>query len=178
MAFFKKILASIKESMSPPVFHIKGRRQKHVSKRTPKKIKRAARRHKPKKHKVPLRRAAKPKKAARKPAPKPKKIKFKKPSRAKAVSKLRTIPKEKPLPSVGEITHYFSRIGVCVIKVTAGEIRVGDRLQIRGHTTKFAQSVRSLQIENENVNVGRRGELVGLKIDKRARAGDRVFKLV
>lgn len=86
-------------------------------------------------------------------------------------------PKEAPGVFIGEITHYFSKIGVCVIKITNDALRIGDRLALKGHTTNFVQQVRSLQIENNDVAIAGKGHLVGLKIDKRARAGDKVYKI-
>ncbi len=95
--------------------------------------------------------------------------------RIKALPKAAS-PKEKAIP-VGEITHFFSRIGVVVVKITKGEIAVGDELHIKGRVTDFIQKVKSLQIESVDVRGAHRGQLVGLKVGKQARAGDKVFKL-
>ena len=80
------------------------------------------------------------------------------------------------LIQVGEITHYFDRIKVCVVKVTQGTILVGDKLTIIGSKTKFTQKVWSMQIESEDVKVAKKGQLIGLKVDKVAAVGDRVYK--
>ena len=77
---------------------------------------------------------------------------------------------------VGEITHFFSKIMVCVIKINRKEIRVGDRVHIKGQGTDFTQEVKSLQIESINVKSARQGQLVGLNADKIAKVGDFVFK--
>ncbi len=79
---------------------------------------------------------------------------------------------------VGDITHYFSKIKVCVIHLTKKAVAVGDRIEIRGHTTRFIQKISSLQIENSDVKMGRKGQMIGLKVDKQCRAGDRAFKIV
>ena len=78
---------------------------------------------------------------------------------------------------IGEVTHYFTRIAVVVIKITAGNLHVGDKIQIRGKSTDFVQPVKSLQIESVNVKSARKGQLAGLKVDKEAKAGDKVYKL-
>jgi len=80
--------------------------------------------------------------------------------------------------AVGEITHYFSKIEVCVIKVTKGEIHVGDKIQIKGAATDFSQTITSLQIESVNVNKARKGQLVGLKVSQKVKAGDKVYKVI
>jgi hypothetical protein len=88
--------------------------------------------------------------------------------------KPRSASREKP---VGEITHYFNRIHVAVLKLSHGPLKVGDRIRIKGGKRDFTQQVRSLQIESVDVKSGRRGDLVGLKVAGAARAGDKVFKV-
>ena len=78
-------------------------------------------------------------------------------------------------PMVGEVTHFFDRIQVCVIKITQGQIKKGDQIAIVGKEGKLLQKVLSLQIESKDVAVGRRGQLVGLKVDKPVKPGERVY---
>ena len=92
-------------------------------------------------------------------------------------------PKLKPvkiidpsLTEVGVITHYFGRIKVCVVQLTQGSILIGDKLTIVGNKTKFIQKVWSMQIESEDVKVAKKGQLIGLKVDKIVVAGDKVYK--
>ena len=78
---------------------------------------------------------------------------------------------------IGEITHYFSKIEVVVVKLTKGSLKVGDKIAIRGGERDFVQAVRSLQIESVDVPMATRGKLVGLKTIQPAREGDKVFLL-
>jgi translation initiation factor IF-2 len=80
------------------------------------------------------------------------------------------------LVQVGVITHYFDRIKVCVVKLTQGSILIGDKLTIIGPKTKFIQKVWSMQIESEDVKVAKKGQLIGLKVDKIVAVGDKVYK--
>ncbi len=80
------------------------------------------------------------------------------------------------LVEAGSITHYFDRIKVCVVKLTHGSILIGDKLTIRGPKTKFVQKVWSMQIESEDVKVAKKGQLIGLKVDKIVAVGDKVYK--
>ena len=80
-------------------------------------------------------------------------------------------------PVLGEVTHFFDRIQVCVIKITQGQIKKGDQIVMAGKNGKFLQKVLSLQIESKDVAVGRRGQLVGLKVDNPVKPGDRVYQL-
>lgn len=78
---------------------------------------------------------------------------------------------------IGRITHYFSRIGVGVLEITAGELRVGDTIHIKGHTTDFYQKVESMQVEHQPVNVAKKGDSVGLKVIEPVREHDKVFRV-
>ena len=80
------------------------------------------------------------------------------------------------LKEVGEITHYFERIKVCVVKLTQGTVLIGDKLSILGDKTKFIQKVWSMQIESEDVKVAKKGQIIGLKVDKLVAVGDKVYK--
>lgn len=79
---------------------------------------------------------------------------------------------------IGKITHYFTNIGVGVIEVTEGELKVGDKIHIKGNTTDFEQVVESLQIEHENVEKAKKGDAAGLKVDQQVREGDEVYKVI
>ncbi|MEM0231165.1 MAG: EF-Tu/IF-2/RF-3 family GTPase [Candidatus Woesearchaeota archaeon] len=75
---------------------------------------------------------------------------------------------------VGRITHYFSKIGVAVLKLS-GSIRVGDTIRIRGHSTDFKQKVSSMQVEHKNIPEAKSGDEVGLKVESQVREGDLVY---
>lgn len=79
---------------------------------------------------------------------------------------------------IGRITHYFSRIGVGVLELTSGELRVGDTIHIKGHTTDFYQKVESMQVEHQPVNAAKKGDSVGLKVIDHVREHDKVFRVV
>lgn len=78
---------------------------------------------------------------------------------------------------IGEITHYFSRIQVVVLKMTQGRLLVGENIHIKGKKTDFVQKVQSLQIESVDVKSANKGQLAGLKVSKKATPGDKVLKL-
>jgi putative protease len=78
---------------------------------------------------------------------------------------------------IGKITHYFSKINVGVIEITKGELRVGDTIHIKGHTTDFYQKVQSLQVEHNPVDAIGVGESSGLKVESPVRENDLVLKV-
>ena len=79
---------------------------------------------------------------------------------------------------VGKVTHYFAKIGVAVIEVTDGSIKVGDEIHIKGHTSDFRQKVHSMQIEHESVELAEPGQSIGVKVSEPVRANDMVYKEV
>jgi len=86
--------------------------------------------------------------------------------------------KERKEEEVGEITHYFGKISVGVVKVTNGTLKVGDHIHIKGATTDFEQEVESLQIEHQPVEEVKEGEEAGMKVIDRVREGDKVYKII
>jgi translation elongation factor EF-1alpha len=77
---------------------------------------------------------------------------------------------------IGTVTHYYNRISVAVVDLSA-ELKVGDTVLILGHTTDFTQEVTSLEIEHQKVrSAGPSGE-VAVKIDEEVRRGDLVYKV-
>jgi putative protease len=77
---------------------------------------------------------------------------------------------------VGKITHYFTKIGVGVIDLE-DTLKVGDRISIEGSTTSFQQEVGSMQIHNKDVEVAKKGDSIGIKVEDRVREGDMVFRV-
>lgn len=77
---------------------------------------------------------------------------------------------------VGAITHYFPKPEVGVVKLTA-DLKVGEVLLFRGHTTEFQQEITSMQVEHENIESGAAGDEVAIKVDQRVRAGDEVYRV-
>ena len=78
---------------------------------------------------------------------------------------------------IGRITHYFSKISVAVVEITAGTLKIGETIQIKGHTTDFTQSVESMQQEHQSIPEAKKGDSIGMKVEKPVRDGDRLFKV-
>ena len=76
---------------------------------------------------------------------------------------------------IGIIEDYFAKIGVAVVNLTDGDVKVGDKVHITGHTTDLIQEVKSMQIEHKGVNEAGKGDIIGLKVDDRVRKHDTVF---
>ena len=77
---------------------------------------------------------------------------------------------------IGKVTHYFSRIHVAGIELS-DELAVGDTILIKGATTYFQQKVESMQLENQNIERGESGQLIGVAVQEKARPGDTVYRM-
>jgi translation initiation factor IF-2 len=78
---------------------------------------------------------------------------------------------------VGEVVKFFAKPSVAALVITADELRVGDTIHMKGHTTDFSQSVDSMQIDNEPVEEAKVGDDVGIKVSQRVRPGDVAYKV-
>ena len=124
--------------------------------------------------------AKKPSHPKKKAAPRPKsRPKPKAKARKKVSSKKKTrSKKEAPAKDqLGEVVAFFRIPVVAVIKVKQGNLKVGDQIWIKGHTTDLKQTITSMQINHQPIQQARKGDELGLKISARARRGDRVYRI-
>jgi translation elongation factor EF-1alpha len=84
---------------------------------------------------------------------------------------------EERLEQIGSIRHYYSKIAVAVVDLTA-KIAVGDTIRVKGSTTDFRQKVESMQIEHADVQNASPGQSIGLKVTDKVREGDIVYKVL
>ena len=78
---------------------------------------------------------------------------------------------------IGEVTHYFSNIGVAVIRLSA-PLSKGDIIRITGgEDTDFTQPVKSMEVEHQKIDKAKTKSEVGLKVKKKVREGYKVYKI-
>jgi translation elongation factor EF-1alpha len=78
---------------------------------------------------------------------------------------------------VGRVEKFFAKPSVAAIEVTAGTLKIGDRLHFKGHTTDFEETIISMQVENQPIEEAKPGDLVGIKVKERVRENDTVFRV-
>jgi translation elongation factor EF-Tu-like GTPase len=81
-----------------------------------------------------------------------------------------------PEEKVGVVKDYFAKVGVAGIDVS-GQLKVGDTIHIKGHTTDLEQVVESMQIEHDQVEEVKAGDSIGIKVSERCRDGDTVYRV-
>ena len=76
---------------------------------------------------------------------------------------------------IGRITHYFPKVGVAVVALSA-DLKKGDLITIGGKSEPFDQTIVSMQIEKQEIMLAKRGQAIGLKVEKPVHEGDIVWR--
>ena len=87
-------------------------------------------------------------------------------------------PKGKPVRQaqgklVGEVTHYYSDLGVAIVKFKEN-VGVGASLHFAGATTNFTDTIKSMQYDHKPIETAQKGQEVGIKVKDKVREGDMV----
>lgn len=77
---------------------------------------------------------------------------------------------------VGKVTHYYDRISVAVMVLSA-ELTVGETIHIQGRLTDFTQRVGSMEIEHQKIETAGPKTEIALKVLEPVREGDVVYKV-
>ncbi len=78
---------------------------------------------------------------------------------------------------IGIVEHFFTNVGVAAIKITDGELKIGDTIHVVGMHTDIKQKIESMQINRVPVTFVKAGDDVGIKLTERAREHDVVYKI-
>lgn len=76
---------------------------------------------------------------------------------------------------VGKVTHYYTKLGVAAIELEE-PLHKGERVHIVGHTTDTEQPIDSMELEHHQVEEGKPGENIAIKVDEHVREHDEVYK--
>ncbi|MGI9264464.1 MAG: EF-Tu/IF-2/RF-3 family GTPase [Gammaproteobacteria bacterium] len=76
---------------------------------------------------------------------------------------------------IGTVTHYYNHLHVAGVILTDGKLKKGDRIHIKGHTSDFEQTVGSMEMDHQPIEVAKRGDDIGLSVIEHAREHDIVY---
>lgn len=79
---------------------------------------------------------------------------------------------------VGHVTHYYNHLGVAAIEVEDGELKVGDKIHIKGHTTDYVQPVTSIELEHHKIAEAHPRQNIGIKVDVPVHEKDTILKVI
>lgn len=80
---------------------------------------------------------------------------------------------------VGQVTNYFSKIGVAEIKMETHDLNVGDEIMIIGPTTGvYEDVVEEIRVDLQKVGKTVKGEACSVPVKSVVRRGDKVYRMV
>ncbi|MEK7582063.1 MAG: translation elongation factor-like protein [Patescibacteria group bacterium] len=77
---------------------------------------------------------------------------------------------------IGKVSHWYDKINVAVIKLT-GSLKKGDRVKFKHGEEEFEENVGSLQIDHVEVEEGKKGDELAVKLSHKAKEGSIVCEV-
>lgn len=78
--------------------------------------------------------------------------------------------------AIGKVIHWYDKIGVAVIKLSAG-LKVGDAIKVKKGESEFEETVASMQIDYKEVSSAKKGDEVAVKLTQKVKDGAVVLKM-
>ena len=78
---------------------------------------------------------------------------------------------------IGIVEHFFTKINVAAIKITEGDIKIGDTIHFVGTHTDFTHYVDHMEIDRAPVQIAKTGDAIGIKVTDKVREHDIVYKI-
>ncbi|DAC72866.1 MAG TPA: hypothetical protein DSN98_03060 [Thermoplasmata archaeon] len=78
---------------------------------------------------------------------------------------------------IGIVEHFFTNINVAAIKITDGELKIGDIVHFVGTNTDFTQLIDRMEINRVPVDIAKAGDAIGIKVKDKVREHDSVYKM-
>lgn len=85
------------------------------------------------------------------------------------------MPKNSEQKPIGEVTHYYSRLEVAIVKFNK-PVEIGAKVHFKGATTDFEETISSMQYDHKPVDKAKKGQEVGIKVREKVRQGDKVYE--
>ncbi len=76
---------------------------------------------------------------------------------------------------IGKVVHYYDKLGVAIIDLDKGGLKVGDEVKFKRGDEEFSQKVESLQVDHKDVESVKKGDSFGVKVDQPTKPGTQVF---
>lgn len=71
---------------------------------------------------------------------------------------------------VGKIIHWYDKLGVAVVKLSDA-LKVGDKIKVKKGGEEVEDAVSSMQLEHKDIQSGKKGEEVAVKLSQKAKEG-------
>ena len=77
---------------------------------------------------------------------------------------------------IGTVTHWYDKINVAVIKLTAA-LKKGDTIKVKRNEEEFEETISSMQIDREDVDSAKKGDEVAVQLSQKTKEGAVVYKM-
>jgi len=77
--------------------------------------------------------------------------------------------------AIGKVIHYYDKLGVAIIDLNSGGLKVGQEIKFKHGTEEFTQQIESLQVDHDSVESVKKGDSFGVKVDKVTKPGTEVY---
>ncbi len=81
-----------------------------------------------------------------------------------------------PEEEIGKVVHYFDKISVAALELTA-PLKVGDKILIKGEHDDVETVIESMQVEHEQVQEVGAGDEVAIKVPDKVHKNSKVYKV-
>jgi U32 family peptidase len=78
--------------------------------------------------------------------------------------------------SIGEITHWYDKISVAVVKLEK-ELKVGDKVKIKHGDREFEETIVSMELDHKTVQAGKKGQEIAIKLSQKASEGSEIYPI-
>jgi len=78
---------------------------------------------------------------------------------------------------IGIVEHFFTNLNVAAIKITDGELKIGDSIHFVGAHTDIIQQIDRMEINRAPVQIAKTGDAIGIKVKDKVREHDIVYKI-
>ena len=76
---------------------------------------------------------------------------------------------------IGKVVHFYDKLGVAIIDLSSGGLKVDDEIKFKHGEEEFDQKIESLQVDHKNVDSVKKGDSFGVKVDKPTKVGTEVY---
>jgi len=87
------------------------------------------------------------------------------------------MPEWRKMNCIGEVTHYFSKIDVAILKLEK-TLKIGEQIIVEAPKCLFEQKLSSMQIDRLDVPMAKKGDDVGIKVKFEPKINGKVYKVV
>jgi len=77
---------------------------------------------------------------------------------------------------VGKVIHWYDKIGVAVVRLV-GALKKGDTIKVKRGEDEFEDTVASMQIDHVDVDAGKKGDEIAVKLSSKTKDGAVVYKV-